>query len=101
MQNETYEQWLNRARRKVPIAHQRDLDLSEIEAADPSLREHFGVERVEVTKTRSDGTTWVRRGRVSVTTGWRPTLILMARVNSVGSSDVLGPNDKVTAVIKR
>ena len=99
--HETYGQWEQRAKRKAPIVHRRELDLSEIEALDPSVREHFGVTRVEVTGTWADGTPNVRRGRISVTTGWRPALILMARANSTGSSDVLRPGDKVTAVITR
>ena len=40
----------------------------------------------------------VRTGRVSTTTGWRPSFLLMHRSNAMGSWDVLGPTDRVVAV---
>ena len=58
------------------------------------LIKYFGVRRVEVT-----GPTGVRRGRISITTGWGPALLLVHRATGMGSSDLLGPNDKVTAII--
>lgn len=33
--------------------------------------------------------TWVRTGTVGKTTGWRPAYLIMARVDSVGSSDLV------------
>lgn len=40
-----------------------------------------------------------RRGRVGVTTGWRPAFLLMARRNCIGSSDVLNARDVVVRVV--
>lgn len=40
----------------------------------------------------------VRTGIVSRTTGWVPALLLIHRSNDIGSSDVLGPQDRITAV---
>ena len=51
-------------------------------------------ERIEVVS--SWGT---RRGRIGITTGWRPAFLLMCRVSARGSSDVLRADDKVTRVI--
>ena len=60
------------------------------------LIRYFGAPRVEVTDTRHG---FVRRGRISITTGWRPALMLMHRASDTGSSDLLGPDDRVTALI--
>ncbi len=51
-------------------------------------------ERIEV---RSPWGT--RRGRVGVTTGWKPVFILLARRNARGSSDVLTSSDTVVRVV--
>ena len=40
-----------------------------------------------------------KRGRIGVTTGWRPVFLLMLRVDSVGSSHTIGESDKVVKVI--
>lgn len=37
-------------------------------------------------------------GTVGVTTGWKPSFILMRQSNSIGSPWLLGKNDKVIAV---
>ena len=50
--------------------------------------------RVEVMNLR---TGHVRRGVVGITTGWRPVFLLIARATSLGSTDVLGPDDVVTS----
>ena len=55
---------------------------------------YFGMRRVEVT-----GKYEVRRGRIGITTGWAPSLLLMRNATSIGSCDVLDPEDKVTAII--
>lgn len=55
---------------------------------------YFGMRRVEVT-----GKYEVRRGRIGITTGWGPALILIPNANARGSGDVLSPEDKVTAII--
>jgi hypothetical protein len=34
-------------------------------------------------------------GFVSVTTGWKPTFILLRRIGQVGSSDALGPDCQI------
>lgn len=39
------------------------------------------------------------RGRVGITTGWKPVFILLPRINSRGSSVVLSAKDRVTQVI--
>jgi hypothetical protein len=46
----------------------------------------------------SHGGEHVRTGRVSVTSGWRPAFMLMHRSSDLGSSDVLGADDKIIAV---
>lgn len=75
-------------------------DASELTACDASILNAFETgARVEVTSTYADGETFVRRGRVSTTTGWRPAFILMHRRSDSGSWDVLGPNDRVTAFV--
>lgn len=43
----------------------------------------------------------VRRGTVGVTTGWKPCFLLMPRCDSTSSSDTIGPNDKITKIIRR
>ena len=55
---------------------------------------YFGMRRVEGT-----GQYEVRRGRIGITTGWAPALLLLHNATSIGSSDLLGPDDKVTAII--
>lgn len=56
----------------------------------PQFIEHYNTGyRIEVTTTYPNGETYVRRGRVGVTTGWRPAFLL------------LGPNDVVTKIINR
>lgn len=40
----------------------------------------------------------VRSGTVGITTGWKPTFLLMLRKNSLGSSWTLGFNDRIVAV---
>lgn len=73
-------------------------DPSGLDATHWTIRQAYeSGERVEVTTTYANGKTWVRRGRVGVTTGWRPVFILLPRVTSSGSSDVLGPDTIVTA----
>lgn len=44
---------------------------------------------------------FVRTGRVSVTTGWQPVLILMHRSNEIGSWDTLSDRDTLVAVQHR
>lgn len=53
-------------------------------------------ERIQVTDER---TGYTRRGYVGITTGWRPAFILLPRINSVSSGDVLTQHDTVRRVI--
>lgn len=57
-------------------------------------------DRIEVTTSYPSGEQWIRRGRVGITSGWKPVFLLMARRNCLGSSDVLGTSDIVTRVIR-
>lgn len=56
--------------------------------------DHFHGARIEVTR---DG--WTRRGRVSVTTGWKPALLLMHRRSDRSSADVLDERDHLVRVV--
>jgi hypothetical protein len=78
--------------------------------------EEFGVEKFDPTdlayqfipyfnsgervKVSFKGEEQPRFGTIGVTTGWKPSFLLMRRSNQVGSSDLLGKFDKVVAVKK-
>lgn len=85
--NQQYEQAIARLRK------QHGDKLTPPQGVDHLIK-YFGVRRVEVT-----GPYGVRRGRIGITTGWGPALLLMHRATSMSSSDVLEPEDKVTAII--
>ncbi len=90
-----YEQRLARGRTE----HGEHFDSSALDAVDDSIKQAFqSGARVIVRNERYDET---RRGRVSTTTGWRPAFLLMHRVSDHGSSDVLGPDDRVVGVVSR
>ena len=58
---------------------------------------HFeSQKRVEVTDQFGGKT----KGRIGVTTGWKPAFLLMTHGNSKGSSYVIGPKHKVTEIVK-
>jgi hypothetical protein len=60
---------------------------------------YFGTrQRIKVSRGYGDGEPHVRTGHVSRTTGWRPSFLLMHRSNSIGSSDLLCPEDQIIAV---
>lgn len=40
-----------------------------------------------------------KRGTIGVTTGWKPSFLLMLRKNSTGSSYLIGKNDKIVKII--
>lgn len=66
------------------------------------LHEHFhkyfnSGERVKV-RFKYGETFEEVTGTIGVTTGWKPAFLLMRRSNSMGSSDLLGANDRVIAV---
>ena len=42
----------------------------------------------------------ILRGRVGITTGWRPVFLLMLKVNSTGSSIILTDDDVILKVIE-
>jgi hypothetical protein len=56
-------------------------------------------QRIEVEFRRGPHVLYYGRGRVGVTTGWKPVFILMPRIDSIGSSEVLGDDDKIVKVI--
>lgn len=64
-------------------------------------REWFDRGRVEITTTYTSGEQAIRRGRIGITTGWQPALILVHRSNDSGSWDALDVNDVVTAWIDK
>ncbi|QGJ91959.1 hypothetical protein SEA_TRAAWW1_131 [Mycobacterium phage Traaww1] len=78
----------------VTRKHGDKADVSNIAACHGALIKAYetGV------RVRVEGEGLVRTGVVSRTTGWRPALLLMHRSNAQGSSDLLGPNDRITAV---
>jgi hypothetical protein len=66
-------------------------------ALNPEFVKYYDSgERIEV----SDGE-YTRRGTVGVTTGWRPSFLLMCRINSLSSSDCISGKDRVLRVIKK
>lgn len=75
-------------------AHGAKFDPSDMLACEPVIRHNFLGPRVKV----SHPVYGVRSGRVSKTTGWKPALLLMHRSSDHGSSDLLGPLDRVIAV---
>ena len=83
---------------RANLTHGDKFDDSVIMSADPRARLYFNGPRVLIETVYSSGTVFRRAGRVSVTTGWRPSLMLMHRSNAIGSGDLLGSNDKVIAV---
>ena len=72
-------------------------DLSELHADIGLFYDHsarYDRPRVKVETAYYDEkgvliSTWVRTGTVSKTTGWRPAYLIMPRVDSIGSSDLV------------
>ena len=53
-------------------------------------------ERITVSFCDSEGKECeVKRGRIGVTTGWKPVFLLMLTTRSIGSVWAIGKNDKV------
>ena len=53
-------------------------------------------DRVTVEFRTADGTVYeTKRGRIGVTTGWKPCFILMLTTRSIGSMWCIGPNDRI------
>lgn len=57
----------------------------------------FGDMRVEVVSPSG----YTRRGTISITTGWQPSLMLIHRRGSSGSWDLLHENDIIVAAITK
>lgn len=89
-----FTEYLDRAKRQ----YGDKFDSSALYAADSKARDYYQGSRVLVETVYSDGVRYRRAGVVSATTGWKPSLLLMHRVSDIGSSDLIGPNDKVIAV---
>lgn len=49
-------------------------------------------------KVQHKGEDKVEHGRVGITTGWKPHFLLLYRVDSIGSSRLLYPEDKLLAI---
>lgn len=58
-------------------------------------RRFFGNERVEITSPSG----YVRRGVITITTGYQPSLMLKHRKSDSGSWDLINSADVITAVI--
>ena len=52
-------------------------------------------ERIEVKFSHGE----VKRGRIGITTGWKPSFLLMLRRSDHGSSHLLTLNDKILSII--
>jgi hypothetical protein len=52
-------------------------------------------ERIEVRFSSGE----IKRGTVGVTTGWRPSFLLMLRSNSLGSSHLLSEEDEILYIV--
>lgn len=55
-------------------------------------------ERIKVSRQYASGEVYTRTGTIGVTTGWVPAFLLMSRIGSSGSSDVLDEKDQIVAV---
>lgn len=74
-------------------------DPSVLDNADPSIRDAYNSgARVRVAGISDTNETYSRTGTIGCTTGWRPAFLVMHRSNSLGSWDVIQPNDYVVAV---
>lgn len=69
-------------------------DPSELDSVQPEIRHAYETGA----RVRVEGPMGTRTGTIGCTTGWRPAFLLMHRSSDIGSWDVLGPDDKVTAV---
>jgi hypothetical protein len=65
----------------------------------PKFKPYFNGPRIEVRTTYEDGTTYTRRGRVSISTGYCPVFLLLPRRDSKSSSDILKDTDEITKII--
>lgn len=86
-----YQEFLTRKRKE----YGEKFDPSDL--APEFVRYYETGERIEVAMSYGEN----KRGRVGITTGWKPVFILLPRVDSTGSSEVLGHADKFKRVISR
>jgi hypothetical protein len=85
---------LAEVRQKYPVGDA--VSMTKIEACDPQvIYAYSSGQRVKIRNEKWGDT---RTGIVSRTTGWKPCLLLMHRSNAIGSSDILGPDDKIVAI---
>ena len=63
------------------------------------FRRYFNGPRIEVVTRYPDGSEWVRRGVVGMSTGFAPVFLLIPRRSASGSSDTLGVGDTVARVV--
>lgn len=64
----------------------------------PAFAEYFGY-RVEVQFNYASGASETKRGWVTGTTGWRPSLMILLRRNSHGSSWLVSSKDTLVRVL--
>lgn len=76
--------------------HLRLIDRSEL--APQFAAAYASGERIRVRFSWDEDGTKTKTGTVGKTTGWKPAYLLMARSDSIGSSDLLGPGDRIIAV---
>lgn len=74
------------------------LDTSDLDAADQFRPYLHSSTRLRVRRVYPGGEVYERTGTVGKTTGWKPAYLLMHRSSDHGSSDLLGPDDKIVAV---
>lgn len=90
-----HERVIARVLSDITRQHGDQADVSSIAACEPQLITAYDTKvRVRVENTKYG---YVRTGVVSRTTGWRPALMLKFRSDAHGSSDLLGPDDRVVA----
>ena len=65
----------------------------------PNFKPYYRGPRIEVRTHNPDGTTFTRRGRVGITSGYCPVFILLPRSDSRSSSDILKDTDEIVRVI--
>lgn len=88
MKRRSYNELIERKRRK----HGSKFDASDL--ADEFVRYFESGARIKV--AFSDGSKLT--GTVGITTGWRPSFLLMRTSRSIGSPYLLGHNDRVLEV---
>lgn len=57
--------------------------------------------RITVSRTYDNGEVYQRTGYIGITTGWKPAFLLMSRVGSIGSSDLLDAKDTIVSIRPR